>query len=85
MTAMTDYNGTGSYISQSDKHYLIEVREIPCGKKDRVGYLIELADRTIEKKYYNAVEEYNSKLQEPVVSMARYVPLTRPRTYSPSR
>lgn len=59
-------NGTGSYISQSDKHYLIEVREIPCGKKDRVGYLIELADRTIEKKYYNAVEEYNSKLQDEV-------------------
>lgn len=56
----------GYYVKKQDKYYLIEVRKIPCGRKNRFGYLIELADRTIEKKYYNAVEEYNSRLKEAV-------------------
>lgn len=56
----------GYYVKKQEKYYLIEVRKIPCGRKNRFGYLIELADRTIEKKYYNAVEEYNSRLKEAV-------------------
>lgn len=59
-------NINGTYVNRNDKYYLIEVRKIPCGRKNRYGYLIEFADRTIEKKYYNAVEEYNSRLQEAV-------------------
>ena len=60
-----DYTG-GNYVKIGEKYFLIEVRKIPCGRRNRFGYLIELADRTIEKKYYNSVEEYNSKLQEAV-------------------
>jgi len=60
-----DYTG-GNYVKIGEKYFLIEVRKIPCGRRNRFGYLIEFADRTIEKKYYNAVEEYNSRLQEAV-------------------
>lgn len=59
-------NESGKYVSVADKYYEIEVRKIPCGKRNRFGYLIEFSDRTLEKKYYNAVEEYNTKLQEAV-------------------
>ncbi len=59
-------NESGKYVSVADKYYEIEIRKIPCGKQNRFGYLIEFSDRTLEKKYYNAVEEYNTKLQEAV-------------------
>ncbi len=59
----TGDNASGSYVNVKDKYFLVEVRKISCGKKNQSGYLIELADRTLEKKYYNAVEEYNSRLQ----------------------
>ena len=56
----------GQYINREDQFYLIDIRKIPCGRKNRFGYLIELADRTMEKKYYNAIEEYNVKLRAAV-------------------
>ena len=59
-------NEIGKYVSVNDRYYEIETRKIPCGKKNRFGYLIEFSDRTLEKKYYKAVEEYNVKLQEEV-------------------
>ena len=59
-------NESGKYVSVNDRYYEIETRKIPCGKKNRFGYLIEFSDRTLEKKYYNAMEAYNEKLQEEV-------------------
>ena len=54
------------YIDVNDKYFEIKVHKIPCGKRNRFGFLVEFSDRTLEKKYYNAVEEYNEKLQEAV-------------------
>jgi len=59
-------NVSGQYIDVKNKYFEMNVRKIPCGKRNRFGFLVELSDRTLEKKYYNAVEEYNEKLQEAV-------------------
>jgi len=59
-------NESGKYVSINNQYYQVAIRKIPCGKRDRFGYLIEFSDRTLEKKYYNAVEKYNEKLQEEV-------------------
>ncbi len=59
-------NESGTYVTVKDKYYEIEVRKISCGKQNQFGSLIEFSDRTLEKKYYNAMEEYNAKLQEEV-------------------
>lgn len=61
----TSYKGSkmipvnGSYIQMS-------VRDIMRGRKHKVGYLVELIDRTSEQNYLNAIENYNSNLQKEV-------------------
>lgn len=40
----------------------LTIREIEYGKKGKIGYLLEFSDRTVEQKYYNAIEEYNGNL-----------------------
>ena len=45
-------------INVGDGYYQLNIRHIPYGKRVSVGYLLEFIDRTLEKKYYNAIEEY---------------------------
>lgn len=71
---------SGRYINLSDKYFEVSVHKIPCGKKNRFGYLIEFTDRTLEKKYYNAVEEYSDKLQEAVEARTTELRLQEAKT-----
>ena len=53
-------------IHVNDRFFNMDIREISYGKKGRVGYLIEFIDRTLEKKYYNTIEDYNVSLEREV-------------------
>ena len=53
-------------IKVGESYYQLTVREISYGKKRCVGYLLEFINRTMEKKYYNAIEEYNISMKEEV-------------------
>lgn len=52
-------------INIDDKFFEINVRPIQHGKK-HAGYVIEFTDRTLERKYYNSIENYNSQLEKEV-------------------
>ena len=54
-------------ISIADKYFETDVKPILRGKK-QVGYLIEFVDRTIERKYYNSIENYNAQLEAEVAA-----------------
>lgn len=42
------------YISVNDSLFQVEIRGLSYGRKDRIGYLLEFVDRTLERKRYNA-------------------------------
>lgn len=53
-------------IKVGDSFFQLTIREIEYGKKGKIGYLLEFSDRTVEQKYYNTIEEYNSNLEKEV-------------------
>lgn len=53
-------------IKVGDLFYQLTIREIKYGKMGKIGYLLEFSDRTVEQKYYNTIEEYNSNLEKEV-------------------
>ena len=53
-------------INVGDEYYQLGIRYIPYGKRVSVGYLLEFTDRTLEKKYYNTIEEYNVTMEKEV-------------------
>lgn len=53
-------------INVNDGYYQLDIRYISYGRKKNVGYLLEFVDRTIEKKYYNTIEAYNTRLEKEV-------------------
>ncbi len=57
--------GTSKIISVDDKYFEISVRTIRHGKK-HAGHVIEFTDRTLERKYYNNIENYNAHLKKEV-------------------
>lgn len=61
----TSQNADKKIISISDKFFEVGVQSIMHGKK-QVGYLIEFVDRTLERKYYNSIENYNTQLEAEV-------------------
>ncbi len=60
-------NGEKKVISVSDKIFEVEIRPITHGSR-KAGYLIELTDRTIERKYYNSIKNYNAQLESEVAA-----------------
>lgn len=54
---VVEYNGTYLEITE---------RNLVYGAHKKVGYLLEMIDRTAENKYLNAVEHYNDDLEEEV-------------------
>ena len=44
------------------------VRSITYGKRRKVGYIIELIDRTSENNYLNTIKNYNLNLKKEVAS-----------------
>lgn len=53
-------------IAVDDRYFDLEIRIISYGKKEKMGYLIEFIDRTIEKQYYNTLQDYNVSLEKEV-------------------
>ncbi len=64
---------TSRTITVDDRYFQIEVRELTHGRKAFAGFLIEFIDRTTERKYYNAIEEYNSKLEKEVEDKTEHI------------
>ncbi len=64
---------TSRTIAVEDRYFHVDVRELVHGKKTFAGFLIEFIDRTAERKYYNAIEEYNSKLEEEVEEKTEHI------------
>ncbi len=64
---------TNRTIETGGRYFHVDVRELSYGRKKRIGYLIAFVDRTAEKKYYNAIEEYNTKLEEEVDEKTEHI------------
>lgn len=63
------------YINANDylKELFPEIRALSSPKKGNVGYLVEFVDRTIEKKYYQTIEDYNGKLEDEVAEKTEHI------------
>lgn len=53
-------------IQIGEQFFRLDIREISYSKKGKVGYLVELTDQTLEKKYYQTIEQYNASLEKEV-------------------
>lgn len=53
-------------ISVNDRFFEMNILDISYRKKENVGFLLEFIDRTLEKKYYNTIEDYNTGLEKEV-------------------
>jgi len=53
-------------IKSDERYFELNIRRISYGRKGVVGFLLEFTDRTLEKKYYNTIEEYNSNMEREV-------------------
>ena len=53
-------------IKSAGRYFELNIRRISYGRKGVVGFLLEFTDRTLEKKYYNTIEEYNSNMEREV-------------------
>ncbi len=53
-------------VTVGDRYYDLEIRIISYGRKEKVGYLMEFMDRTIENRYYNTIKDYNAQLEREV-------------------
>ena len=60
-------------IKVGDIYFQLTIRDIEYGKKGKIGYLLEFADRTVEQKYYHAIEEYNSNLEKEVNKQTAHI------------
>ena len=60
-------------ISVGDRYFQVDVRDLMHGKKTLCGYLVEFIDRTSERNYYNAIEEYNTKLEKDVEEKTEHI------------
>lgn len=58
-------NGKNKVVEADGKFFEVSIRPLNRGKKI-IGYLIEVVDRTIERKYYNSIENYNAELEKEV-------------------
>lgn len=64
---------TNRTIEVGERYYQVDVRELTHGRKSFAGFLIEFIDRTAERDYYNAIEAYNSKLEEEVEEKTEHI------------
>lgn len=64
---------TNRTVEVGERYYQVDVRELTHGKKAFAGFLIEFIDRTAERNYYNAIEAYNSKLEDEVEEKTEHI------------
>lgn len=60
-------------LNINDAYYQMDIRHISYRKKGQVGYLLELVDRTLERKYYNTIEAYNASLEKEVAQKTAHI------------
>lgn len=60
-------------IQVGEQYFQMEIRALSYREKRSVGYLIEFVDRTIEKKYYQTIEDYNGKLEDEVAEKTEHI------------
>lgn len=60
-------------ITFDDKFFDVEIRIVSYHKKEKVGYLIEFVDRTLEIRYYNTIKEYNASLEKEVAQKTKNI------------
>lgn len=69
-TNLIDWAGDGTAKSKNirfdDRYFDVNVRNIIYNRKRKVGYIIELVDRTSENNYLNAIKNYNWDLKREV-------------------
>lgn len=53
-------------IQVGERFFDVNTRLISYKKNKKAGYLVEFIDRTLERKYYNAIEDYNADLKKEV-------------------
>ena len=80
LLAWNGEENANKYINVKDGYFQLSIRYISYGKKNRVGYLIEFANRTLEKKYYNTIEEYNVNMQKEVAEKTEELRKQQDRT-----
>lgn len=54
------------YVQVGEEYYQLNIRSLSYGRKQEVGYLLEFVNRTLEKKYYNTIEAYNTEMEREV-------------------
>ncbi len=64
---------THRMISVGERYFQVDVRELMHGRKSLVGFLIEFVDRTTERKYINAIHDYNVKLEQEVEEKTEHI------------
>ncbi len=64
---------TNKIINVEDAFFELNIRDINYGKKGKIGYLLEFTDRTIEQRYYRAMEEYNTNLEKEVTEKTAHI------------
>lgn len=72
--------GSNRTLHVGDCYYQLSIRSIPYGKKKAVGFLLEFIDRTIEKKYYHTIENYNASMEKEVAEKAEALELQQRKT-----
>lgn len=60
-------------IKVGDSFFELTIRDIEYGKKGKIGYLLEFSDRTMEQKYYDAIEKYNFNLEKEVQEKTAHI------------
>ena len=54
------------YVQVGEEYYRLEIRGLSYGRKQDIGYLMEFINCTLEKKYYNTIEDYNTEMEKEV-------------------
>jgi len=74
-----NYLETAKTLHYNDRYFKVFVRDIVYGRSQRVGYLIELIDRTDEYRYTETIKNYNRNLNEEVAKKTAALRYTRDR------
>lgn len=67
-----DKNGRKT-IKVGERYLELNIRTISYGRKENAGFLLEFADRTLERKYYNTIEDYNADLEKQVAEKTAHI------------
>lgn len=68
-----DETNSKKTVKADDRFFELNIRSISYGKKENVGYLLEFIDRTLERKYYNTIEDYNASLEKQVAEKTEHI------------